>query len=147
MRELVKELEVAIAEVQLLFKSFNEHQHIYKPTPDKWSKKEILGHLIDSAQNNIQRFVRGQYEQHPKIVYAQNEWVELQHYQCYSSEALIQLWVSLNMHICNVLSAMSSQNYTNTVDTGKGGVELHTLQFLADDYLRHLLHHVKQINR
>jgi hypothetical protein len=145
MKEVVARLEAAIAEVQQLFNGYNEHQLTYKITPDKWSKKEILGHLIDSAQNNIQRFVRGQYEHNPRIVYAQNEWVRLQHYQTYPSNELVQLWVSLNKHICLLLSGMSSTRYNLTVDTGKEAVELHTLQFLADDYVDHLLHHVKQI--
>ena len=47
----------------------------YKPNPDKWSKKEIIGHLIDSATNNLHRFVRCTYEQEFKLIYAQNEWV------------------------------------------------------------------------
>jgi hypothetical protein len=46
---------------------------VYKPAPDKWSKKEILGHLIDSAANNHQRFIRAQYENIPTIVYDPNK--------------------------------------------------------------------------
>ncbi len=44
--------------------------------PNKWSKKEIIGHLINSATNNHQRFVRCQFETIPKIVYDQNKWKE-----------------------------------------------------------------------
>jgi len=45
----------------------------FKPSPARWSKKEILGHLVDSAQNNIRRFVVAQYDERPKIVYNQNK--------------------------------------------------------------------------
>jgi len=145
MKEVVAGIELAIVDVQKLFLGFNEHQLTYKINPQKWSRKEILGHLIDSAQNNIQRFVRGQYEQNPRIVYAQNEWVKFQNYQTYNSEALLQLWVLLNKHLCKVLLELNAASYANTVDTGKTSVELHTLQFLAEDYLSHLLNHVKQL--
>jgi hypothetical protein len=145
MKKVIEELEAAIVDVQALFNGYNDHQLSYKIALDKWSKKEILGHLIDSAQNNIQRFVRGQHEHNSRIVYAQNEWVRIQQYQTYSSDDLVKLWVSLNKHICIILAGMSSDNYNNTVDTGKETVELHTLQFLAKDYVSHLLHHVKQI--
>src|SRR5678816_1955399 len=53
-----------------------------KPSANKWSRKEIMGHLIDSASNNHQRFVRLQIEDHVKLPkYRQNEWVTVQHWQ------------------------------------------------------------------
>lgn len=52
-----------------------------KISADKWGKKEILGHLIDSATNNHHRFVRGQFEEHPEISYDQNNWNKYNYYQ------------------------------------------------------------------
>ncbi|MBK9046740.1 MAG: hypothetical protein IPL74_08565 [Bacteroidetes bacterium] len=52
-----------------------------KKSLQKWSKKEILGHLIDSATNNHQRFVRGQFETVPEISYDQNNWNTFSYYQ------------------------------------------------------------------
>jgi hypothetical protein len=117
----------------------------HKPAPNKWSKKEILGHLIDSAQNNLQRFVRGQYEDTPKITYSQDDWVNLQHYQDYDREELLQLWVSLNKHLARTLSVMDSSNYEKQCDTGKPETDVHSLKWMADDYLSHLKHHLNQI--
>jgi hypothetical protein len=51
-----------------------------KPAPGKWSKKQIIGHLIDSATNNHQRFVRAQFETRPRIYYDQNKWNEYSYY-------------------------------------------------------------------
>jgi hypothetical protein len=54
----------------------------YKSSPDRWSQKEKLGHLIDSAANNHQRIVRVQLEQQPAMPgYEQGKWVELHSYQ------------------------------------------------------------------
>ena len=116
-----------------------------KPAPDKWSKKEIVGHLVDSAQNNLQRFVRTQYEENPRIVYAQDDWVRIQHYQSCDSRALLQLWTALNDHLCNVLVNMPPESYEATCDVGKSAVDKRTLKFLAEDYLVHMRHHVQQI--
>ena len=54
--------------------SLDETQFILKPAPNKWSKQEILGHLIDSAVNNHQRFVRTQFQDVPHIPYDQDQW-------------------------------------------------------------------------
>src|SRR6185312_15990354 len=76
----------------------------YKPGPDKWSKKEIIGHLIDSAQINLQRFVRCTYEENFKLTYEQVEWVQAQHYQDADIGDLLALWQSLNHQIIRVLT-------------------------------------------
>lgn len=116
-----------------------------KPGADKWSKKEIIGHLIDSANNNLHRFVRCTYEQNFKLVYAQNEWVVAQHYQDAKVEDLLTLWRLLNKQISIVLKNYPEQLLQNTCDTGKQEVNLHSVEFLANDYVSHLEHHLKQI--
>jgi hypothetical protein len=116
-----------------------------KPAPGKWSKKEIVGHLIDSAQNNIQRFIRAQYISKPHIIYNQDAWVAAQNYQQYTRQSLIQLWALLNKHICIILSAMPQAMYNNHVNVGRDEEKLVTVQFLAEDYITHHLHHLKQI--
>jgi hypothetical protein len=116
-----------------------------KPAPGKWSPKEIIGHLIDSGQNNIQRFVRGQYEDTPRIVYSQDDWVRLQGYQQREKGELIRLWVSINRHLCSILVTMDPAHYEKECNTGKTVVELHTLAFLAQDYHVHMVHHLDQL--
>ncbi|MDX2048608.1 MAG: DinB family protein [Chitinophagaceae bacterium] len=123
-----------------LYKISNE-DFSFKRLPHKWSKKEILGHLIDSAQNNIRRFVVAQYEELPKIVYNQDKWVAAADYQGYPVKDLIDLWVLLNKHICTVL-----MNISPGAEKREAMSEaLHSIEWLAADYSKHLLHHLHQV--
>lgn len=110
---------------------------------NKWSKKEIMGHLVDSAAVNLQRFIRGQIENSPQIYYEQDNWVSVQGYQDYDHEKLITLWESLNRHLVYIITRIPEASLTRTCIMKNG--EALTLQFLAEDYLSHLQHHTKQI--
>ena len=116
-----------------------------KPQLLKWSKKELLGHLVDSAVNNIRRLVIGQYEQGVKIIYHQDEWVNYQNYQEAAITEVIMLWKLLNYQISRVIENIPEEKLQNTCDTGKGKIEMHTLSFFIDDYLVHLKYHLNQI--
>src|SRR4029077_14773042 len=75
-----------------------------RPAPGKWSKKEILGHLIDSAANNHQRFVRLQLS--PRIDlpgYDGDEWVRVQRYQARPWLEIIDLWQKYNTQLAAVI--------------------------------------------
>ena len=145
MQEIVNQLNALVSEYSEKLKKISEEDFLAKPNPKKWSKKEIIGHLIDSAQNNIRRFIVGQYENKPHIVYYQDEWVAMQDYQHYSTTELIQLWQLLNQHICIILKNIPSENYQRLCNTGKEKESLDTLEFLAKDYVDHHMHHLKQI--
>jgi hypothetical protein len=147
MRDIAFKIEETITLYASAMLKLSDQEFSAKKIPDQWSKKEILGHLVDSAQNNIQRFVRGQYEDAPKIVYDQDEWVRLEDYQAYVKEDLVQLWVTVNKHLCRILICMDPSSFERKCDTGKGAVELHTLSFLAEDYLSHMHHHLNQIEK
>ena len=142
---VVKEIEQTVDQHAQFLGDLSDEVFSAKRIPGKWSPKEILGHLIDSAQNNIQRFVRGQYEDTPKIVYAQDDWVRLQDYQHCEKGELIQLWVSINRHLCRILVNMDPANYEKKCNTGNTTEELHTLAFLAEDYRLHMIHHLNQL--
>lgn len=116
-----------------------------KPSPDKWSNKEIIGHLCDSAQINLQRFVRCTYEEKFKLIYEQNEWVAAQHYQNMNINDLLQLWRLLNLQISRVLDNYPADRWQAQCDTSKKETGLHTVEWLAQDYLAHLKHHLNQI--
>jgi hypothetical protein len=109
-----------------------------KPNPAKWSKKEIIGHLIDSAQSNIRRFVVAQYEDKPYIVYDQDKWVVTMGYQQWDTHMLIDLWYLLNRQICAILRNTPPSMYQRE----SLSQDLHTIEWLADDYVKHLLHHL-----
>lgn len=114
-----------------------------KPNPEKWSKKEILGHLIDSATNNHQRFVRVQFENAPGIWYDQNKWVEYSHYADFLKEQLIGFWIAYNKHLLLLIKNIPGDSMKRTCNM-KDGRQL-TLAFLITDYVDHLEHHLKQI--
>src|SRR5690606_11448577 len=95
--------------------------------------------------NNLQRFIRSQYEDVPHIVYNQDEWVRLAQYRDYPREDLLTLWQALNRHVSRVLTVMDSTMYSRMCDTSKGVKEVHDLKFIAEDYLSHMRHHLRQI--
>jgi DinB family protein len=142
MKAAIHRLEFLYTEIPLKLKSFTEEELSYKSAPAKWSKKEIIGHLTDSAANNIQRFVRMQYENVPFIIYAQNEWVSLQDYQNKKSSEIILLWELLNRHLVHILRNVPEKNYSLLCKTNEP--EPVTLLWLAEDYVRHAEHHLKQ---
>ena len=114
-----------------------------KPSADKWSKKEILGHLIDSAAANHQRFVRGQLEDCPVIFYEQDLSVAVQNYQEENASDLINLWEAYNRHLAHVVQHIPSDRLANEC-VYKDGTKA-CLSFLVHDYLLHLKHHLDQI--
>jgi hypothetical protein len=117
-----------------------------KPNPTKWSKVEVLGHLIDSAQNNLRRFICGQYESTPPwIIYDQDFWVSSNNYKNAKKESVIQLWTLINERICDILETMPPSNYKKVCNTGSDTEQLRTLEWLAEDYVKHMKHHLNQI--
>lgn len=121
----------------------------------KWSPREIIGHLIDSASNNHQRFVRAQF-QHDLVFpgYAQEEWVRAQDYINAPWRELLTLWHSYNLQLARVMAAVpeeirlrehSQHNFHQigwrVVPEGKPT----TLDYLMSDYVGHLENHLRQI--
>jgi len=141
MQNTASELKATIDEYLQQLIKLNEKKSSIKPLPNKWSKKEIIGHLIDSAQNNIRRFVVAQYEDNPEIKYRQDEWVRINNYQSYPLINLIDLWYLLNKQIIFILSSSSEKALQRTCKTDA----LHSIDWLAQDYIRHMKHHLHQI--
>ena len=145
MKNTINELSKIASDFSSKIDKISEELFSAKPSPEKWSKKEVLGHLIDSASNNLRRFICGQYEPSPKIVYQQDFWVMANNYQNVPKENVIQLWKLLNEQICEVLRSMPLENAGLSCDTGKDNVQLRSIQWLAEDYVKHLKHHLNQI--
>jgi hypothetical protein len=142
MKTVIRELQVIVDDFAPKITAIADSEFTAKPLAGKWSKKEVIGHLIDSAQNNLRRFICGQYESEPpKIVYQQDFWVASNQYQNMEKEDVIQLWKLMNIRICAVLQSMPPSNYDKQCDTGT----LRTLKWLAEDYIKHLKHHLNQV--
>ncbi len=141
MQPVAKDLEAIIDKHLPALKLLDETVLAHKPSPAKWSKKEVIGHLIDSAQSNIRRFVMAQYDEKPLIVYEQDKWVAICNYQQWNSNNLVDLWYLLNRQICEILKNTS----TETAQRQCGSPELHSIKWLAEDYVKHLLHHLHQV--
>lgn len=113
-----------------------------KPLPNKWSKKEILGHLLDSATNNHHRFVRGQFENVPEIRYDQEKWNQFNFYQKIDTKQLIEFWRIYNIQLIEIIKQIPAENLQREIRVGE---QLLTMEFLISDYVEHLEHHLKQI--
>ena len=126
-----------------------------RPGPARWSIKEIVGHLIDSAANNHQRFVRA-----PSMKdlvfdgYDQDAWVAAQRYQDAPWPEVVVLWRAYNLHIARVMEAVSPEvrdrvcrrhNLDRIAWRVVPAEEPTTLGYLMEDYVGHLHHHLRQI--
>jgi hypothetical protein len=115
-----------------------------RPDSRTWSPKEVLGHLIDSAANNHQRFVRAQQTNSLTFPgYEQNQWVSSQGYQEADWSHLIALWTQLNLHLADVIARIPPSKYSVpcTID-GDAPV---ALEAVVVGYRDHLHHHMAQI--
>ncbi len=115
-----------------------------KPHPEKWSYKEIIGHLIDSACNNQQKFVRTMQQPHLDFVgYKQDAWVALQKYNAANWFEIIEIWVAYNHQIAHIIETVDPSVLGHTISIE--GSEPFTLQFIMTDYAEHLKHHLRQV--
>ena len=133
---LCKTIPNLLTEIEGL--TFNE-----KTRPEKWSKKEIIGHLIDSATNNHQRFVRGQFEETPIITYDQNKWNKSNYYQEIDRIQIISFWTIYNKQILELMKHIPKDKLKNRIKTSEENS--FTIEFLFADYVEHLEHHLRQI--
>jgi len=140
---MVSTLVSVVAHALPLLSAIPEDAASKKPAPNKWSKKEILGHLIDSAANNHQRFMRLQLQ--PEISlpgYDQDNWVRLNRYQQRTWNEIVTLWSAYNRHLASVIESLEGSALGHVWHAPDGDV---TLEFIASDYVRHLQHHLAQI--
>jgi hypothetical protein len=154
-KEFLDDFRNTIVSATARLRNIPETQSGQKSSPDDWSAKETIGHLVDSAANNHQRFVRAQFTDDLIFSgYEQEQWVSSQKYRDESWPEVIQLWSSYNLHLAHVASAIPEDVLTkprsrhtldqiafNLVDKNEPA----TLEYLIRDYLDHLRHHLDQI--
>lgn len=148
-------LQNLVATVVVDLRQIEEFVFQHKPDVTTWSKKEILGHLIDSAYNNQQRFVRAEAQGDLIFLgYDQEAWVVRQGYQSRPAKEIVEIWYRANLHlaalIANLPASLLSRTTTehnfhkigmNRPEQGKAA----SLAYLVWDYIFHLEHHLAQI--
>lgn len=144
---------IETAEKRLL--SISEQQSQISRAEGKWSPKEIIGHLIDSAANNHQRFVRAQFSDELTFSgYEQEEWVRVQGYNQELWQQLVQLWKHYNLHLLHLMalvpeSARTKPRTLHNLDLIAWQTiaksDTVTLEYFMRDYVAHMKNHLSQI--
>lgn len=145
MKEAIYKLETLLSQGESYLRSADESSLEQPIAIDKWSKKQILGHLIDSAINNLTRFTEIGYQPQPYMYreYNQAELVSINGYQSMETAELLQLWLSLNRQIVRVMKNQTAERLSLKILFTDG--EISDLKFIMTDYPEHMEHHIKQI--
>lgn len=155
MEPWLEDFKQAIDRASLQLLKLSEAEAEKPRAEEHWSAKQILGHLIDSAANNHARFVLGQLKDDLLFPgYDQDGWVRTNHYQEAAWPELVDLWRSYNLHLLHVMSHAdkAKMNTPCTLHTLQEIAfktvpqsEPVTLEYLMQDYVVHLKHHLNQI--
>lgn len=142
--DAISRLKAHLTDLPERFSEFTEEEVSTPPAPGKWSRKEVLGHLIDSACNNHNRFVKSMFEDEPiKLVkYAQDDWVRSQNYRDEDTKVILDLWKSYNTHILHIFTIFPEDRLNIKWDING---EMFTAEWLITDYVDHMEHHLNQI--
>lgn len=144
MQELSSNLEDLCTNLSMAIRAQSEADLSFKSKPSKWSKKEIIGHLIDSGIYNLQRFTEIQFKEKPYRTrsYAQNELVKANRYQEAESRELLNLLLALNKRISELMRNQNDESLKYQVLSDDAQFDL---EFLMQDYVAHFKHHCQQI--
>jgi hypothetical protein len=155
MQTYVSELRLVVERATSALMAIPSDASRRRPSPGKWSPREIIGHLVDSASNNHQRFVRAQFQDDLVFPgYDQNAWVAAQQYQDAPWAELVALWRLFNLHLARVMEAapeaarLARRARHNLDAIGWQTVPRDTpatLEYFMADYVGHLKHHLRQI--
>ena len=139
-RDLQQTIDAALPKLRAI----SEASATMPSAPGKWSRKQIIGHLIDSASNNHQRFVRAQQVKALAFPpYEQNHWVASQHYNDRQWTDIVTLWHAFNAHLAHVIAHIPDESLA--VPCVIESTQSVTLEFLTTDYVDHLRHHLAQV--
>jgi len=142
--QAVTQLRTLLQVVPGRLAAFTKEKAEHKSDPSCWSPKEELGHLLDSAVNNHQRIVRAQMESGLALPgYEQNRWVAIHRYQERDWQELISLWHAINRQLLAAAESVPDAAWSHTLRVGAS--EAMTLEFVFDDYVAHMVHHLKHI--
>lgn len=134
--------------LELELAAYDDRTAALHPAEGKWSAKEIIGHLIDSAGNNLQRIVRLSIDEELTMPgYKQEEWVAVQHYQQRHWSDLVILWSALNLHLAFVMEKVEKAHLVRVWHYvgASGNTSDITLGFIMEDYVAHMRHHLARM--
>ena len=144
MKELAEAVRSEVERAVSEFGGWSEDDALKARAEGKWARKEILGHLIDSAFNNHQRFVRAQLVgAYVGPGYQQREWVALHGYRERPWVELVEVWRAATRQLAAVMERVPAAKLATSCTIGEDEPE--TLEFVMRDYLRHMRHHLEQI--
>lgn len=145
MVEIVDNLEELINQISVYQKRTSEHEMSKKMSHEKWSKKEILGHLVDSGINNLQRFTEIQFEEKPFRFerYNQVELVKANKYQDAEINEILDLLKAINKRIIDIIKHQTDKTLNYEIRNSEN--EKFDLKYLIEDYVKHFKHHTNQI--
>jgi hypothetical protein len=144
MKELSEKLISVIDAAEPRLRQVSEPESEKPVLSGGWSRKQVIGHLIDSASNNHQRFVRAAQQSSLDFPgYQQDENIRLQAPQQADWLLLISLWAAYNRYLAHIIARLPESKLETPCRIGSGAPV--TLEFIATDYLRHLVHHLSQI--
>jgi len=144
MKELSERLVRVVHSGEAILRQFSDTQTTTPVLKGGWSRKQVIGHLIDSASNNHQRFVRAALQGSLEFPgYEQDGCVRVQAVQSAPWPLLVTLWTNYNLYLAHVIAHLPPAQLEAKCRIGEDDPV--TLKFLAEDYLTHLLHHLTQI--
>lgn len=147
LEKIVDRLQEHVNTVPSKFLKYSEEDLRRKPAPNKWSKKELLGHLIDSATNNHHRFIKAQFQGDPFILepYEQDEWNRIQRYNEVDTKFLVEFWKMYNLYIIQLIINFPEEKLQIKCKSTDDREAAENILLLIIDYVDHMDHHLKQI--
>ncbi len=140
----LQQLRASIDRLPARLKMLSSARVEQKASPESWSAKQELGHLLDSAAKDHEHLVRTQLEDHPAMPdYDGVRWVALHRYQERDWLELVDVWTALNRQLLAIAAAIPDSAWSRTCTIG--GSEPLTLRFVFDDYVAHMLGHFRHI--